>query len=181
MASLDLIVSIDDHLFNETGVSEGPIMDGDYGFRGFFALRTPQDLLAKLRHDHARLADNPIDRYAAFDFFVTANHLVDWIWPSATRAQQRDNRRTETIPRICEYLADGAKHFLLDHPHQGVVDTAHTSGAFYPAAFDPQIFDVGALVVTLEPAEAADVGQSRISALALATIVLAYWSRRIGS
>ncbi len=75
-------------------------MDGDYGFRGFFALRTPQDLLAKLRHDHARLVDNPIDSYAAFDFFVTANHLVDWIWPSATRTQQRDNRRAETIPRI---------------------------------------------------------------------------------
>jgi hypothetical protein len=181
MAPPDLIASIGDHLVNEAGATGGPIVDGDYGFRGFFALRTPQDLLAKLRHDHARLADNPIDSYAAFDFFVTANHLVDWIWPSATHAQQRDNRRTETIPRICEHLADGAKHFLLDHPHQGVADAAHTDGAFDPAICDPKSFDVGELVVILEPAEAADIGQSRISALALATIVLAYWSRRIGS
>ena len=41
-------------------------------FGGFFALGTPADLLKKLRHDFS---------YAAFDFFVTAEHLLDWKYP----------------------------------------------------------------------------------------------------
>jgi hypothetical protein len=152
----------------------------DFGFRGFFALTTPQDLLAKLRHDHRRLAANPIDSYAAFDFFVTANHMVDWIWPSATPKQQKENRRDEVIPRICEHLADGAKHFLLSRPHDAVAATEKTEGAFDPETFDAATFDVGDLVVTLEPPEAAVIGQLKISALELAGQVLAYWTRRIG-
>jgi hypothetical protein len=95
-------------------------MSVDYGFRGFFELRTPHDLLKKMQRDHSRLEANSLDAYAAFDFFVTANHLVDWVWPSATRQQLRDNREDVPLLRVCEHLADGAKHFLLTRPHQAL-------------------------------------------------------------
>ena len=152
----------------------------DYGFRGFFELRTPKDLLEKLRHDHRRLAANPLGSYAAFDFFVTANHLVDWVWPCAEREQQRKNRRSETLPRICEHLADGAKHFQLSSPHQGVSAVTKTDGFFDPGVFDPDFFDVGELIVTLEPTEAIELDRQTITAIDLATLVLAYWERRLG-
>ena len=41
-------------------------MSKDFGFGGFFELRTPQQLLQKLRHDRARLEEEPADSYAAF-------------------------------------------------------------------------------------------------------------------
>lgn len=154
--------------------------EDDYGFRGFFELRTPQDLFKKLEHDFARLKQNPVDSYAAFDFFVTANHMVDWFWPSATRSQQKDNRRSDVLPRICEHLADGAKHFLLLHPHQGVESTTRSEGLFDDNVFDPAMFDVGELVVTLESAEASELGKPTIAALDLAERVLKYWAKRIG-
>jgi hypothetical protein len=154
----------------------------DYGFRGFFELKTPQDLFGKLQHDYQRLAANPTDSYAAFDFFVTANCLVDWTWPSATRDQQRDNRRTETIPRICEHLADGAKHFLLTSPHQGVADTERVPGAVYgEMVWGVSRWGMAAhLAVQLEPAEATELGKSSFSAVDLAALVLSYWERRLG-
>lgn len=158
----------------------GDQMSEDYGFRGFFGLRTPHDLLRKMVHDHARLAANPKDTYAAFDFFVTANHLVDWIWSSATSKQLKDNRREVPLLRICEHLADGAKHFLLTRPHQGVDGATRSSGAFDPGVFEPSAFDVGELTVELEPAEAADLGVARLSAEQLASRVLNYWMQRIG-
>jgi hypothetical protein len=156
-------------------------MSDDFGFGGFFELRTAVDLLEKLRHDRARLAANPRDSYAAFDFFVTANCLVDWTWPSAGRGQQRANRRTDVLPRICEHLADGAKHFLLLVPHRGVEKTLTQSGAFDPAIFDPAVFDTAdKLVVRLEEREAQELGTNEITALELADRVLAYWTRRLG-
>ena len=156
-------------------------MSVDYGFRGFFELRTPHDLLKKMHHDRSRLATNPLDTYAAFDFFVTANHLVDWVWPSATRQQLKANREEVALLRVCEHLADGAKHFLLTRRHQGVDATTRLSGAFDPRLFDPAAFDAGALTIELEAAEAVQLGTDHISALELASKVLEYWVSRIGA
>jgi hypothetical protein len=46
-------------------------------FTGFAELQTPCDLLRKLQHDISRMAADSGDSYAAFDFFVTAEHLLD--------------------------------------------------------------------------------------------------------
>jgi len=45
--------------------------------QGFGELRLPADLLRKLRHDFERMKMSPQDQYAAFDFFVTAEHIID--------------------------------------------------------------------------------------------------------
>jgi hypothetical protein len=155
----------------------------DFGFRGFFALRTPADLLRKLEHDFRRLEANRVDSYAAFDFFVTANAMVDWIWPSAGRAQQRDNRTDELLPRLCHHLADGAKHFLLTTRHHGVEETAYRP----PAILGQMVLGasrlgdpMGDLVVRLEAEEAEEMNRESIPAVELAALVLDYWKRRLG-
>jgi hypothetical protein len=46
--------------------------------KGFAKIRSVGDLFAKLQHDLHRMHNDPLNEYAAFDFFVTAEHMVDW-------------------------------------------------------------------------------------------------------
>jgi hypothetical protein len=69
-------------------------MLGDAGmsnmaFKGLFELRTATDLLAKLERDLIRLQSNRLDGDAAFDFFVTAYHMLDWLYPGNARGWAR--------------------------------------------------------------------------------------------
>jgi hypothetical protein len=150
----------------------------DHGFGGFFQLRSPQDLLAKMRYDFERMQSEPLNVCPAFDFFVTAHHLVDWIWPSAGRKQQKANRMADAIPRVCEHLANGAKHFLLTARHDAVSRLDADKGAFDPDGFDSRAFDTGVLWIELESDEAAELGAPRFTPIRLAQLVLEYWERR---
>ena len=42
-------------------------------------LETPADLLGKMRHDLDRLEADPSDEYAAWDFFIEAHHIREWV------------------------------------------------------------------------------------------------------
>ena len=151
----------------------------DYGFGRFFHLRYPQDLLGKLRRDYQRVLADPSDSCAAFDFFVTANHLPDWVWPSDRRAQ-RALRRTEPIPRVCEHLADGAKHFLLERDHTGVLELLPEHGGVGLDRVDDSCSPPLGLVVRLDQEEARAVGSEMVAVATLAAAVLKYWERRFG-
>jgi hypothetical protein len=48
---------------------------------GVFELRSPADLLAKLGRELERLRTAPNDVDHAFNFFVTAEHMLDWLHP----------------------------------------------------------------------------------------------------
>jgi hypothetical protein len=85
------------------------------------------------------------------------------------------------LPRSCWHLADAAKHYLLDAKHLGVEGTTVNLGAFSSKAFSPNAFNVNALLVELEPAEAAGLGQRTIEVRKLAALVVEYWSRHFGS
>jgi hypothetical protein len=92
---------------------------GDFGrsalyamnkFTGLFELRLPTDLIRKLRHDLERMETSPLDQYAAFDFFVTAEHIVDWLHPT-DEPSRRALRDSSHLLRITSHLANGSKHF----------------------------------------------------------------------
>jgi hypothetical protein len=158
----------------------------DYGLHGFFGLRTPQDLLKKLEREYGRLVAAPFDSDAAWNFFVTANHLVDWIWPSASAKQQAQERRADAIPRICEHLANGAKHFSLDRPHTAVLAATRIPPARAGVAVNGLSRSgllTPALVVRLQPDEATalSLDQDVINAVEFAAVVLDYWKRRVGA
>src|SRR5258706_15507092 len=93
------------------------------------SLGNAADLLGKLRFDFERVRKNTHDAYAAFDFFVTAEHLPEW---------QRDKTviRQEPLLRVVSHLANGAKHFqATDSRHKSVSNVGLRSGSFSPGAF----------------------------------------------
>jgi hypothetical protein len=136
-------------------------------------LQTPRDLLAKLRHDHERLRRDPTDAFAAFDFFVTAEHLVDWTWPDDAR--RREKARSADPMATVSHLASGAKHFAATAArHTSVRGLRTRTGVFDPAIFDAGSFDVGGLLVETAAGTSVD-------ALTLATEVLTYWQDELGS
>ena len=93
--------------------------------KGLFQLTTPGDLLAKLKHDYQRLLENPKNPYTAFDFFVTAEHMLDWVHPGAAGKNARTaERNSHTILQIVSHLATGAKHMVPEHPRHGSVQHA---------------------------------------------------------
>ncbi|MFW1471013.1 hypothetical protein [Vibrio parahaemolyticus] len=70
-------------------------------------LSQAKDLLEKAKYDYKRLVDNPSDSYAAFDFFVTVEHLPDWL-------NDKSIRRDNDILKLVSHIANGAKHLTLD-------------------------------------------------------------------
>ena len=62
-----------------------------------------------MEHDPGRLEADPADTFAAFDFFVAAEHMIDWQYPDdqGKRAAIRAVDPGKTV----SHLASGAKHF----------------------------------------------------------------------
>jgi hypothetical protein len=154
-------------------------------FEGFFELRTPADLLQKLRHDHARIRADLMDAYAAFDFFVTAEHMLDWVLPDAAdkanKQRREQKRQAKAILRVTAHLASGAKHFKAMGPQHKSVDSARArDGAFDSNAFDPAVFDTDRLVVDLMGVDASELG-GEISVVDLAERVLIYWESELAT
>jgi len=97
---------------------------------GVFTLTTARDLLAKLQHDYQLLSASPNDPYIAFNFFVTAEHLLDWIYPGNANKDARTNaRQQELLLQICSHIASGAKHFEVEAKHhKSVAETVLRRG-----------------------------------------------------
>jgi hypothetical protein len=154
----------------------------------FGELRSPRDLLRKLEHDLARMTSASSDQYAAFDFFVTADSLVDWSWPNHTedpalnsenRVVRSQVRKFEPLPRIAAHIANGAKHFVVNR-HNSI------TGVEKARVFDEDVFEEGVfyepVLVHLTSEEAYAVGCSTsIEAEFLACKLLAYWRSRLNN
>jgi hypothetical protein len=138
---------------------------------GFFSLRTPRDLLGKLESDFHRLrATDPASvqaQYAAFDFFVTALHLADWL--SHATGAPLASCRAYAEEKLVSHVANGAKHFHVDvKRHTTVKDTAPEPGGFQADAFQGSAFQAACLVIELEDGTTVEV-------LDVATRVLNHW------
>jgi hypothetical protein len=144
--------------------------------RGLFQLQSPRDLLAKLRHDYERLQQTPNDAYVAFDFFVTAEHLLDWLYPGAGgRTQRTAERNSQIILQVVSHLATGAKHMIPEDPRHTSVQHADVAPSTYgDAQYSTGVYGAGHLVVELEGAAASQLGGS-ITPFRLAAKVLEYW------
>ena len=146
-------------------------------FEGFFAIQKPGDLLAKLRRDYERLEGSPGDTYAAFDFFVTAYHMLDWLYPN-DKVRREQEERTNTVLQVCSHIANGIKHFRATaKKHQSVSGTrSERSGGFNSGGFNRTGFNVVRyrLIIQLD-GQAADRFGTEIECLSLASEVLQYW------
>ena len=139
---------------------------------GVFSLRTPRDLREKLESDYLRLAaaspDSVEAHYAAFDFFVTAEHLADW--QSRSSGASITSLRKYPEGPLVSHIANGAKHFrVTDARHTTVRDTTVQFSGFQPGAFQPDAFPVvPVLCIELESGSVEAV-------LSVAQRVLEHW------
>ncbi|QQS45198.1 MAG: hypothetical protein IPM66_14695 [Acidobacteriota bacterium] len=88
---------------------------------GFLELKTPQQLFAKLEIDFKKAVAAPLDSHSWFNFFVTAEHLPDWIFTK--NPSPNEFRKSDPILKVCSHIANGGKHFIVDR-HNAVVGTA---------------------------------------------------------
>ena len=142
-------------------------------FKGFAELRVPFDLVKKLEYDLDRVLKSPQDQYAAFDFFVTAEHIVDWIHPDDRKAREAV-RSSSSLLRITSHLANGVKHFEAKAKHhQSVADVEKSR--YIEAGYIEEGYFEDPLIVHLTSEEKISFGQSSIEVAALAKLVYEYW------
>jgi hypothetical protein len=149
---------------------------------GIFDLADPKDLLAKLGRELDRLRADPDDVDHAFNFFTTAEHMLDWLYPgNAGDSQRKHLRSSEPILATVSHLASGAKHFDKLSSHHKSVHGTKREGGFCAKGFWASgswakgFWAEPRLTISLSGAAANDLGAT-ITALALAEKVYAYWS-----
>jgi hypothetical protein len=146
------------------------------GLVGFLHLQTPEDLFLKLHHDYRRLQANPADSYAAFDFFVTATHIPEWLERAKRPHTAPSSLRDQALLAICQHLGNGAKHFVVDR-HDAAQHGDVGQNTYGSARYGSSSCGVKEnLLVTLSSDEAAALGTHQMAAFDLAGKVLDYWS-----
>ena len=146
---------------------------------GVFGLISPKDLLGKLGRDLEALQRSPDDCDLAFNFFVTAEHMLDWLYPgAANRKRREDAKRDDVLLQLVSHIANGAKHFeQLSAHHRSI-------GAYVLPSWRLGAWRVGAwgkgawsdeLSVLLAGDAAAAFGK-RVRAVELAERTYAYWA-----
>lgn len=149
-------------------------------FSGLGSLERREDLLAKLHHDYERVRNAPGDPYAAFDFFVTAEHMIDWVLPGQANRQAREKLRAGSVLlQVVSHVATGAKHFIAEARHHQSVQHADVApAAFQRDAFQENAFQTGDLYLTLEGSAAESLG-AHIGVQDLAVRILDFWDRYV--
>lgn len=138
--------------------------------RGIFNLNTPETLVRKLAQDYTLFEQQPFNPYLAFNFFVTAEHIPDWIG-------DKDIKKKHSILRICSHLANGAKHFEVDPKrHQSVRKTE--KALYCERGYLVNGFIEEPLIVHLSNGEIGEFGQPHIEAVKIAKSVLEFWLDR---
>ena len=142
-------------------------------FQGFAELRVPLDLVRKLEYDLERILKSPQDQNAAFDFFVTAEHIVDWIHPDDATARTT-LRSSSSLLKVTSHLANGAKHFEAKAKHHRSVTDVEKS-TYVATGYIEDGYTEESLIVHLSAEEQQWFGNCSIEVAALARQVYEYW------
>jgi hypothetical protein len=150
--------------------------------RSIGPLETPQDLLGKLTHDFERVQADLADTHAAFDFFVTAHHMADWVHPGdQNTAAMTTLRKSSPLLQAVSNIANSWKHFIVDPKrHRSVRQVDAPDGGFDSGGFDPHGFDTDALSVTFDGDAASEFGDQML-VVDLAEKVLRFWDDYVHS
>jgi hypothetical protein len=153
---------------------------------GLFDLKTPEHPLHKLEWEYTQWQDDPLNTYRAWNFFVTAEHLPDWLWHTDSRPLKGVKppafRKQCSLLRICPHLANGGKHFRPNREYTSVASTRQQKG-WVPSGWMPPVWvELPALMVDLSPKEQQELPcpSASIDAFGLAEEVLAFWQERLG-
>jgi hypothetical protein len=148
---------------------------------GLFDLQTPEHLLHKLEWEYAQWQGDPLNTYRAWNFFVTAEHLPDWLARAGPKLLQGFGihafKRDKPLLRICSHLASGGRHFRPRADHTSVAATRQRLGYVKPGYVKPGYVEPSALMVDLTPNEQKVLSSpsAAIEALNLAADILFFW------
>lgn len=148
---------------------------------GFLELQAAPDLLEKLRHDMRLLEEEPIDTYRAFNFFVTAEHLPDWLLPGRSNDAARQSLRSGTpLLQLCSHLASGIKHFRAEAKHHKSVSGATKNEGVFGNVYGTVFGNVFGreIAIQLEGDARLQYGDE-INVVVLARHVLQYWEQAV--
>jgi hypothetical protein len=150
---------------------------------GIFELKTVCDLFRKLESDLELLQRNPVDSSLLFNFFVTAEHMPEWLYRGDTN-RAASLRKGHAILRVCSHIASGGKHFQVkDKRHTSVAGTNESvvlrvqpdlvaRGSPIPVRYGRQF------VIGIDSTEAQELG-AEISAEELAQQLVDFWRKEL--
>lgn len=150
--------------------------------KGFFEMQTAQDLLGKLNREYAQLQTSPLNQDIAFNFFITAEHISDWLYTgyAPQMKSSREKLRNENVClQVCSHIANGSKHFKTEAKHHKSVSGMSSKGAFQRNAFQNDAFDVTRLSIDLHEDAAKELGSSSIEVVELAGRILKFWENHM--
>ncbi|MEX2535941.1 MAG: hypothetical protein WD273_10150 [Trueperaceae bacterium] len=135
------------------------------------------DLYEKLKHDLERMKSNPTSAFPAFDFFVTAYHMLEW-HPGYRKSVVR-NEVVAAYPElaVCEHIATGAKHYCVRDPEKKSVERTYIGSFSFEFSEE---FDTVPLRIRLKGDAERALG-SHIEALDLATLLMRFWRDELTS
>ena len=125
----------------------------------FFEITTPVDLFRKIESDLAELEASHQDVKVAFNFFVSIEHLPDWL---GLRYMVREN----CTLRIVSHIANGAKHLNINEKRHTSVTGTEKSRYVEEGWVEPGYF-AEPLIIYLSDEESEELGFSEIDALTL--------------
>jgi hypothetical protein len=144
---------------------------------GLFDLVSSDDLCAKLDHDYRRVKAHPSDVFAAFDFIVTAWHLVEWPHPGRS-ATRKDLIEQYPVLALCHHLCVSGKHFAPTDPRHESVQATFRKSAWRREAWDSDAWAQGVwadeLVIELS-GEAREAFGDRLTMEQFADKVMEFW------
>lgn len=146
---------------------------------GLFDLVSAEDLRAKLDHDYRRVKDSPSDVFAAFDFIVTAWHLLEWTYPYKEGKVQRDALYLgHPILGLCEHLCVSGKHYAPTNPKLQAVQASFRNSAWARGVWAPGAWAQGVwldeLVIQLSGIAKSEYGET-LTMGQFADLVLEFW------
>jgi hypothetical protein len=146
---------------------------------GLFDLVSVDDLCGKLEHDYQRVKENASDVFSAFDFVVTAWHLLEWRHPgNEGKNQRRTLLEHNPILAVCEHLCVSGKHYAPSDPRIDAVGASFRSSAWARGAWAPGSWAKGVwrdeLLIDLS-GPAADAFGERLTMDRLADLVMEFW------
>lgn len=140
--------------------------------KGLFELREPRDLFEKLKWEFNQFKNSPNNQYIAFNFFVTAEHIPDWIFEKT--GKRRVEKSNHLYLRISSQIANGGKHFQVKDPKHQSVKKTEKDRYVEEGWVEPDYFEEP-LIIYLRDTEAKKVGKKSITAIELAKKVYEFW------
>lgn len=137
--------------------------------KGFLHLIDAEALFEKLNYDFEQMKSDVHDAYKAFNFFVTAEHLPDWVGDTGIKDK-------DPFLRISSHLATGAKHFEVTNPKKDSVASAAVD-VYVAEGYVEEDYVEFVLTLYLTDKESNELGIKSIPVMSLAEKVLSFWEK----